>query len=56
MKVSAAKGPASKITFKTQPDQLSLQLSQWWLEADKDKAAAQMLTSASYLKESQGYR
>lgn len=31
-------------------------LSQWWVETDEDKAAAQMLTSAAYLKESQGYR
>lgn len=31
-------------------------LSPWWESRDPDKAAALMLTSAAYLKESQGYR
>lgn len=56
MKVSNAPGPNSKVTFKTRPDMQTMQLQQWWLESDKDKAAAQMLTSAAFLKESQGYR
>lgn len=56
MKVRASKGPANTVTFKTKPDQQSLQLSRWWLESNKDKAASQMLTSAAYLKESQNYR
>lgn len=49
--------PKSRVTFKTKanngPD---LQLCQWWLEKNEDKAASQMLTTAAYLKESQGYR
>lgn len=56
MRVTAAPGPAKTVTFKTKPDMQQLQLCQWWLEGDKDKAAAQILTSAAYLKESQGYR
>lgn len=56
MKVSKANGPNSKVTFKTKSQNESMTLQQWWLEADSDKAAAQMLTTAAYLKESQGYR
>ena len=48
--------PPKKVVFKTKPDSASLTLSQWWTEKDPDKAAAQMLSSAAYLKESQGYR
>lgn len=55
MKVTpSAKGP-NKVTFKTKPDE-TLQLHQWWLEKNSDKAAKFMLTTAAYLKESQGYR
>lgn len=56
MKVKNAPGPNSKVTFKTKEANNLLTLSQWWLEKDEDKAAAQMLTTAAYLKESQGYR
>ncbi len=56
MKVTNAPPPSKTVTFKTKPDMQNMQLSQWWLEANQDKAAAQMLTSAAYLKESQGYR
>lgn len=56
MKIKNAPGPNSKVTFKTKEANNLLTLSQWWLEKDEDKAAAQMLTTAAYLKESQGYR
>ncbi len=56
MKVSNSPGPASKITMKTKQSSETMTLQQWWLEKDEDKAASQMLTTAAYLKESQGYR
>lgn len=56
MKVTNAPGPQSKVTFKTKPAQEATTLAQWWLEPNSDKAAMQLLTSANYLKESQGYR
>jgi len=55
MKVTPSK-VKNKVTFKTQPATSAMVLSQWWLEQDADKAAALMLTSAAYLKESQQYR
>lgn len=48
--------PKNKITFKTKPPNAAMTLTQWWLTDDSDKAAMQMLTSAAFLKESQGYR
>lgn len=55
MKVSnSAPGP-KKVVFNTKADQ-TLQLHQWWLEKNSDKAASYMLTTAAYLKESQAYR
>lgn len=48
--------PKAKITMKTRSDDATLVLGQWWLEDNPDKAAAMMLTSAAYLKESQAYR
>ncbi len=56
MKVTKATGPASKVTFKTKEAANELVLSQWWLEDDSDKSAMQLLASAAFLKESQGYR
>lgn len=56
MKVKGIKDDTKKITFKTKAPDVSMVLSQWWLEKDADKAAAQLLTSAAYLKESQQYR
>ena len=56
MKVSNAKGPQSKITIKTRPDDQVLTMQKWWEEKDHDKCAAQMLTYAAYLKETQAYR
>jgi hypothetical protein len=55
MKVSPSK-KENKVTFKTKEDMQSMVLSPWWEAKDSDKAAAMMLTSAAYLKESQGYR
>ncbi len=45
-----------KVTFKTKMDAESQVLAPWWQEDKPDKAAALMLTSAAYLKESQQYR
>lgn len=56
MKVTASKGPPAKVTMKTKATNEAMTLLQWWTEKDEDKAAAQMLTTASYLKESQNYR
>ncbi len=56
MKITGDKDTRKKVTFKTRSTDESMVLSQWWLEKDPNKAAAQMLTSAAYLKESQGYR
>lgn len=56
MKISNAPGPSKKVIFKTTEQSGSMVLAPWWLEKDEDKAAAQMLTSAAYLKETQAYR
>lgn len=56
MKITKAEGPQAKITMKTKPTADVMTLSQWWLEKDENKAAAFLLSSAAYLKESQGYR
>src|ERR1700722_10974248 len=55
MKVTKVK-PKSSVTFKTRPDMQESVLTQWWLEKNPDRAAAFMLTTAAYLKESQAYR
>lgn len=55
MRVTPSKAKTS-VTFRTKPDIESMVLSPWWEESKPDKAAAMMLTSAAYLKESQGYR
>ncbi len=56
MKVKNSPGPNKKVTFKTTHTTEAQMLAQWWLEEKPDKAAAQMLTTAAYLKESQQYR
>ena len=56
MKVTKSKGPKAQITFKTKPDMQESVLSPWWEESKPDKAAALLLTTAAYLKESQAYR
>jgi hypothetical protein len=55
MKVSPVKQKNS-VTFKTKPDMVSMVLHPWWEDKDPDKSASMMLTTAAYLKESQGYR
>ncbi len=55
MKISPSKREA-KVTFKTKPDMQQATISPWWDAHQPDKAAAMMLTTAAYLKESQGYR
>ncbi len=42
--------------MKTKPTADALTLSPWWNESNTDKAASMMLTTAAYLKETQGYR
>lgn len=55
MRITESK-PVNKITMKTKAKVSELTMSQWWLDKNEDKAAALMLNSAAYLKESQGYR
>lgn len=55
MKVVNSKGPSNKVVFKTQVDPTP-SVTQWWLPSNSDKAASELLTSAAYLKENQGYR
>ena len=56
MKIKAAKGPKTKIKFRTTQDQQGQTLSPWWMEDNEDKASMLLLTSANYLKEGQQYR
>lgn len=56
MKITKLAGPETVKVFKTKQTSNRLTLSPWWQESNPDKSAAQLLTSASYLKESQGYR
>lgn len=57
MKVKNKPGPASTVKFNTKGvADAGPQLLKWWIEKDSDKCAAQMLTTAAYLKETQGYR
>ena len=51
MKVTPSKR-VDKVTFKTKSDMQTMVMSPWWLEDKPDKAAAMMLGSAAYLKES----
>lgn len=55
MKIKNAPGPQSKVTFKTKEQQPAV-LQQWWVLKDKEEVAAALISSAAYLKESQGYR
>lgn len=59
MKVTKAEKPPSRIKWMktaTTPSTDSMVLAPWWQEKDKDRAAYMMLSSAAFLKESQGYR
>lgn len=55
MKISD-KPKTTVIKAKTKSGSAINVLSQWWLTKDPKKAAEQLLSSASFLKESQGYR
>jgi hypothetical protein len=55
MKVSNAKGPQSRVTFKTTDLGKSSVLNRWWETDNKDKAAMEMLSTAAFLKENQAY-
>lgn len=56
MKIKNAKGPASKITFKTTDSSAPLVMAPFWGEKNADKAASLMINQVAYLKESQAYR
>ena len=56
MKVKNSPGPGNKIKFKTKQNADMLTLQKWWEAKKDDECAAQMLTTAAYLKESQGHR
>lgn len=56
MKVKNAPGPKNKIKFNTKDVSNASTLAKWWDTRDKDQAAGEMVTTAVYLKESQGYR
>jgi hypothetical protein len=56
MKITKVK-PKNQVTFKTKASDMEQSvLAPWWNEKNPDKAAAMMLTTAAYLKESQAYR
>jgi hypothetical protein len=56
MRVTKTK-PKSQVTFKTKASDMEMSvLAPWWAESNADRAAALMLTTAAYLKESQAYR
>lgn len=57
MKVTPKDMPKkTQITYKTKVNPENMQLLPWWEEKDSNKASAQLLTSANYLKEAQNYR
>ena len=56
MKVTGVPKDRKQVKFKTRPDMDKNVLNPWWLEKTGDSRAAQMLTTAAYLKESQAYR
>jgi hypothetical protein len=56
MKIKNAPKAPSKVTFKTTDVSQQMTLAPWWLEKNEDKAAAMMLSSAAFLKETQAYR
>lgn len=56
MKVSKSSGPSSTVTFKTKDVEAQTKGAFKWWEAGTDKAlTAQILSTATYLKESQAY-
>lgn len=55
MKITKTEAPKS-VTFKTKDIKDSKVLYKWWEEKDPTARAMQMISSATYLKESQNYR
>lgn len=57
MRVTGDKDTRKKVVFKTtMGDDAKSVIQPWWGLSDSNKAAAQIVTTAAYLKESQGYR
>lgn len=50
------KQPTNKVTFSTADKKDLKQAFQWWKEKDEATVGSQLLSTAAYLKESQGYR
>lgn len=55
MKIKNSPGPKSTIKFNTKSETKATNIK-WWDTSDEDKCAKEMLTTAAFLKESQGYR
>lgn len=45
-----------KVTTTSKPKDAELRMAKWWLTEDSQLGCSQMLTTATYLKETQGYR
>lgn len=56
MKVTAAPGPKTQITFKNTAKANKAAMYKWWETKDSDKASSEMLTTVAYLKENQNHR
>lgn len=56
MKVTALSSNKPRVKFKTTDTDKTMTLQQWWLASNPDQAAAELLTSAAYLKDTQQYR
>lgn len=55
MKVTPTK-PSNTVTFQTKDKKDSLQIYPWWKAGSQDEAVQQLLTTAAFLKETQGHR
>lgn len=56
MKVTPSAGKSSTVTFKTKDAKADGKVATWWKTKDKNLRAAEVLTTAAYLKDSQGFR
>lgn len=57
MKISKSKAPSNTISFKTREQAVGAgRISKWWESKDDSELAGQLLSTAAFLKESQGYR
>lgn len=56
MKVTPQAGASNTITMRTKAAQKQDAAFQWWKEKDKGALCAQLLSTAAYLKETQGWR